>query len=72
MVNGARGARLPDTFFARETHASRGRGNLSNQIGDSANGATVAREIGQAMAIAQLLPQPIVLRQQPIALSGRH
>jgi hypothetical protein len=24
------------------------------------------------MAIAQLLPQPIVLRQQPIALSGRH
>ena len=64
-------ARLPDALFALKADAVNGGGNLGNQVADAANRATVPGKVGQAMPIAQLLAQPIVVGHQPAAFGRR-
>jgi hypothetical protein len=70
-VKRAGGPRFSHTRLAPNADALDGGRNLGNQVADAANRAAAAGEVRQPMMVTQLLPEPVVFRQQPTALGDR-
>jgi hypothetical protein len=66
-----RRTRLPYSSFSNEAHAVCRNRQLANQLAHPQDVRAVARDLGKAMAIAQLMPEAIVVRQQSAPLGGR-
>ena len=70
-MDGTGSTRLPDTLLSGQAHAVCGGGHLRDQVADVSNRPAVASEVRQPIAVAQLLAQPIVVRQQAGPLRRR-